>query len=104
MAAGRPHGPNDPSLMSSLETAVREVHRPGPVELAWNWRWELGLLTALGVLSALIALSVGLIGLAVTAGAGLTAGAAVLLCLPSAAESPPWPGASSRRTGSGRAA
>ncbi len=31
MAAGRPRGPNDPSLMSSLETAVRKVHRPGPV-------------------------------------------------------------------------
>jgi hypothetical protein len=29
MAAGRPHGPNDPSLMSSLETAVTEVRRPG---------------------------------------------------------------------------
>jgi hypothetical protein len=41
MAAGRPHGPNDPSLMSSLETAVTEVRRPGPAELTWNWRWEL---------------------------------------------------------------
>jgi hypothetical protein len=84
MAAGRPHGPNDPSLMSSLETAVRKVRRPGPVELAWNWRWELGLLTVLGTLSALIATSIGLNGLAVTAGAGLAAGAATLLCCPPA--------------------
>ncbi len=47
MAAGRPHGPNDPSLMSSLETAVRKVRRPGPAELAWNWRWELGIFAML---------------------------------------------------------
>lgn len=84
MAAGRPRGPNDPSLISSLETAVREVRRPGPVELAWNWRWELGLLAALGTLAALIAISIGLDGLAVTAGAGLAACAAALLCWPSA--------------------
>ncbi len=84
MAAGRPHRPNDPSLMSSLETAVRKVRRPGPVELAWNWRWELGLLTVLGTLSALIATSIGFNGLAVTAGAGLAAGAATLLCCPPA--------------------
>jgi hypothetical protein len=84
MAAGRPRGPNDPSLMSSLETAVRKVHRPGPVEVAWNWRWELGILATLGALSALIATSIGLNGLAVTAGAGLAVSAAALLCWPPA--------------------
>jgi len=84
MPAGRPYGPNDPSLMSSLEAAVREARRPGPLELAWNWRWELGLLIALGALSALIATSIGLNGLAVAAGAGLAASAAVLLCWPPA--------------------
>jgi len=83
MAAGRPHGPDDPSLISSLETAVREVRRPGPLEAAWNWRWELGLLATLGTLSALIAISIGLNGLAVTAGAGLAVSAA-LLCWPPA--------------------
>jgi hypothetical protein len=83
MAAGRPHGPNDPSLMSSLEMAVRKVQRPGPLELAWQWRWELGVLTTLGGLSALIATSIGLTGLAVTAAAGLAAGT-VLLCRPPA--------------------
>ena len=84
MAAGRPHGPNDPSLMSSLETAVREVRRPGPLALAWNWRWELGIPTTLGALSALIATSIGLNGLALTAGAGLAVSAAALLCWPPA--------------------
>jgi hypothetical protein len=84
MAAGRPRGPNDPSLMSSLETAVRQVRRPGPAELAWNWRWELGVLAALAASSGFIASEFGLLGLAVTAGAGLAAGAAALLCWPPA--------------------
>ena len=83
MAAGRPRGPNDPSLISSLETAVREVRRPGPIELAWNWRVEFGILAAIVGLSALIADSVGLIGLAAVAGAGLAVGA-TLLCWPPA--------------------
>ena len=85
MAAGRPRGPNDPSLISSLETAVRRVRRPGPIGLAWNWRAELGMLAALAGLCFLIADSVGLIGLAAAAGAGLAAGAA-LLCRPPARE------------------
>jgi hypothetical protein len=84
MPAGRPHGPNDPSLLSSLETAVREVRRPGPVELAWNWRWELGIPAALAVSCWLIASTVGLLGLSVTAGAGLAAIAAALLLWPPA--------------------
>ena len=83
MAAGRPRGQNDPSLISSLETAVREVRRPGPIRLAWSWRVELGMLAAIAGLSALIADSVGLIGLAAVAGAGLAVGAA-LLCWPPA--------------------
>ena len=71
MASGRPHRPNDPSVMSSLEAAVRAIRRPGPLELLWNWRWELGILAAGAGLSALVADSLGLIGLAATAGAGL---------------------------------
>ena len=105
MAAGRPHGPNDPSLMSSLETAVRQVRRPGPVELAWNWRWELGILAGPGRVLRLITGAFGLIGLAVAAGAGLAAGAAAAAAgRQPASGSSPGPGASSRRTGSGRAA
>jgi hypothetical protein len=84
MAAGRPHGPIDPSLMSSLEMAVRQARRPGPAELAWNWRWELGLLAGLAVPSGLIASEWGLLWLAVTTGAGLAASAAALLCWPPA--------------------
>lgn len=71
MAAGRPRGPNDPSLISSLETAVRRVRRPGPIGLAWNWRVEFAILVAIAGLSLLIADSIGLIGLAAAAGAGL---------------------------------
>jgi hypothetical protein len=78
MAAGRPQGPNDPSLISSLETAVKQVRRPGPIELAWDWRVELASLAIISGLSFLIADSVGLFGLAAVAGAGLVAGAALL--------------------------
>lgn len=84
MAAGRPRGPNDPGVLSSLETALREVRRPGPVELSWNWRWELGALAFVAAPAALIYSAAGLLGLAVTAGAGLAAGTATTLCWPSA--------------------
>jgi hypothetical protein len=84
MPAGRPHGPNDPSLMSSLEAALRPVHRPGPLELAWNWRSELGLLGLLAAAAGFIVSAAGPLLLAVTAGAVLAAGAATLLCWRSA--------------------
>jgi hypothetical protein len=83
MPSGRPQGRNDPSLISSLETAVRQVHRPGPIGLAWNWRIELAILAAVTGVSIAIAGSIGLIGLAAVSGAGLAAGAA-LLCWPPA--------------------
>jgi hypothetical protein len=70
--------------MSSLETAVREVRRPGLTELAWNWRWELGVLAALAAPSGLIASVFGLLGLSVAAGAGLAASVATLLLWPPA--------------------
>ena len=80
MAFGRPHRPNDPSVVSSLEAAVREIRRPGPLELLWNWRWELGILIAGAGLSALVAGSFGLIGLAATAWAGLAIGCGSAAC------------------------
>jgi hypothetical protein len=80
MAAGRPYGPADPSVLSSLETAVTAVRRPGLAELTWNWRWELGIVALLAVPAGLIAAEFGLLGLAFAAGAGLAAGAAALLC------------------------
>jgi hypothetical protein len=83
MPAGRPHRRNDPSLMSSLESALTEVRRPGPFELGWRWRWEFAIVTGLAMLAAFIVSIAGLLGLAVAAGAGLAAGTA-LLCLPPA--------------------
>lgn len=84
MGSEGPYRRNDPRLMSSLELAVTQVRRPGPVELAWNWHRELGLLAGLAAAAGFVASRVGLIGLAVTAGTGLAAGAAALLCWPSA--------------------
>jgi hypothetical protein len=70
-------------MMSSLEFAVRKVHRSGPVELCWHWRWELGALAVTTGLSAAIAASLGLIWLASAAGAGLAV-LCTLLCWPPA--------------------
>jgi hypothetical protein len=83
MPSGRPQGRNDPSLISSLKTAVRQVHRPGPIGLAWNWRFELAIIAGVTGISIAITGSVGLVGLAAVSGAGLAAGAA-LLCWPPA--------------------
>lgn len=47
MAAGRPRRPNDPSVMASVESALRAVPRPGIFALIWNWRYELGLTAGL---------------------------------------------------------
>lgn len=81
MAAGRPQRPNDPSVMSSIESALQGTRRPGPVEFGWHWRWELGILVATGTFSGLIAANFGLIALAAIAGAGLAA-LGTLLCWP----------------------
>ena len=83
MPSGRPQGRNDPSLISSLETAVRQVHRSGPIGFAWSWRFELGMLVALTGISLAITGSLGLIGLAAVSGAGLAASIAAL-CWPPA--------------------
>ncbi|WP_300614579.1 hypothetical protein [Trebonia sp.] len=64
--------------MSSLESAVRQVHRPGPLEFAWHWRWEIGILAVTAGLSAVIAASLGFLWLAAAAGAGLAAVGALL--------------------------
>ena len=82
-AAGRPRRQNDPSVMSSLESAVREIRRPGPIESCWNWRWELGIVLTIAGLAGLIAASYGFTGLVAAAGAGLAASSA-LLCWPPA--------------------
>lgn len=83
MASGRPRRPNDPSVLSSVESTVRQVRRCGPIEFCWLWRGELGILAVTAGLSYLLAASLGLIWLAAFAGAGLAAGG-TLLCWPPA--------------------
>jgi hypothetical protein len=61
MASGRPHQPNDPSVMASVEAAVSTVARPGLIARSWHWRYELGLIA--GVL-------LGTIGIGFTLGPG----------------------------------
>jgi hypothetical protein len=76
MAPGRPRRPNDPSVMASLESALRSVVRPGIFGLLWSWRYELGMSAGLAVvalasgyaLGAVWLIAVAAIGLAVLAG------------------------------------
>jgi hypothetical protein len=83
MAARRPQRPNDPSPMSSIESARQSTRRPGLVEFCWHWRWEIGILVAAGTLSGTITARFGLIALAAVAGAGLVV-LSTLLCWPPA--------------------
>jgi hypothetical protein len=76
--SGRPRQPNDPNVISSLESAVREIRRPGPFERAFNWRWELGIAGAIAGVAWIIAAGLGLVWLAAAAGAGLVAIGALL--------------------------
>ena len=83
MAAGRPRQPNDPSIMSSVETAVSTVSRPGLLGWLWHWRYELTLVTAVPLAAIVVGYTLGLawlIGLAATALALLIAA----LCWPAA--------------------
>lgn len=57
MAGGRPRQPNDPSVLSSLESALRS-RRPNPFVVIWRWRYELAL--AAGLPAAAIAIARGL--------------------------------------------
>jgi hypothetical protein len=57
MAGGRPRQPNDPSVLSSLESALRSA-RPNLLVVVWRWRYELAL--ALGLPATAIAIARGL--------------------------------------------
>src|SRR5258705_9493438 len=57
MAGGRPRQPNDPGVLTSLESALRSA-RPNPLVIIWRWRYELAL--ALGLPAAAIAIARGL--------------------------------------------
>src|ERR1700759_5199030 len=59
MTGGRPRQPNNPSVLYSLESALKAVARPNPVTLAWRWRYELGLVTGLGFGSFAIVQALG---------------------------------------------
>ena len=83
MASGRPQGRNDPSLISSLETACGRCAVPDRSSWPGTGAVELAILAAIAACPSLIAGSIGLIGLAAVSGAGLAAGAA-LLCWPPA--------------------
>jgi len=83
MPAGRPLRPNDPSVITNLETALTPTRRPGPIDIAWHWRWEIGATATLVVVTAMIAISLGSTGLIVAAGAGLAA-LCTMMCWPPA--------------------
>ncbi len=51
MASGRPHRPNDPSVLASVEWAFSSVARPGVLGRLWNWRYEVGLLCGLAAVA-----------------------------------------------------
>src|SRR5260370_39132992 len=83
MASGRPLRPNDPSVMSSIEAALTQARRPGPLDLAWHWRWELGGIAILAGLLTEIVISLRAVGLIAAAGSGLAV-VGTLLCCPAA--------------------
>ena len=83
MPAGRPLRPNDPSVITNIETALTPARRPGPIDSAWHWRWEIAAAVTLAVAATMIAISSGLTGLAVAAGAGLAA-LCTMMCWPPA--------------------
>jgi hypothetical protein len=71
MASGRPRRPDDPSVMASVETALRTVARPGMSGLIWNWRYELGLSAGLAVVALASGYALGAVWLVAIAAIGL---------------------------------
>src|SRR5581483_6861447 len=78
MAFGRPRQPNDPSVMSSVETALSSVPRPGLLARLWHWRYELALLAGLLAGSISIGVILGPGWLIATAAAAAATGACAL--------------------------
>jgi hypothetical protein len=83
MPAGHSLRPNDPSVITNLETALTPTRRPGPIDIAWHWRWEIGATATLVAFTAMIAISLGSTGLIAAAGAGLAA-LCTMMCWPPA--------------------
>jgi hypothetical protein len=82
MASGRPRRPNDPSVMASVESALRSVARPGLAGLAWNWRYELGLVGGLAAVLLAGGYELGTTGLLAIAATGVAVLAAALAWAP----------------------
>jgi hypothetical protein len=71
MAFGRPHGPNDPSVLNSIETALSTVRRGNLLVRLWHWRYEAGLLIGLAISALFVWSTLGLAGLTATGVAAL---------------------------------
>jgi hypothetical protein len=83
MAFGRPRGPNDPSVMASVEAAISTVARPGPLAWLWHWRYELGLTAGLAAVGLASGYWLGLAWLVAIAATGLALLTAALAWPPS---------------------
>jgi hypothetical protein len=83
MAFGRPHQPNDPSVMASVEAAVSTVARPGLIARLWHWRYELGLIAGVLLAAVSIGYTLGLGWLIAMAAATTTILVAAMVWPPS---------------------
>ena len=83
MASERPRRPDDPSVMASLEAALRGVARPGILGLIWHWRYELSLSAGLAVVALASGYALGAAWLVAIAAIGLVVLAGGLACPPS---------------------
>ena len=70
-------------MAPNIGTALTPPRRPGPLDIAWHWRWELGAVAVLAGLTTMIAISSGPTGLIVAAGAGLAV-LGTMMCWPPA--------------------
>ena len=72
-----------PGGQAGLGFPLRPPRRPGPLDLAWEWRWEAGTVSVVAFFSVLIVISLGTVGLIAAAGAGLAV-VSTMMCWPPA--------------------
>jgi len=63
MPFGRPHGSNDPSILTSIEAALGTVRRGNLLVRLWHWRYEAGLLMGLAICALFVWSTLGPVGL-----------------------------------------
>jgi len=80
---GRPHQPNDPSVMASVEAALTEVPRAGAIGTLWCWRYEAAAAAVIAAAVTSIVVELGAAWLGALAGAAAVAGVALLCSEPS---------------------